>query len=67
MLKQLTHFQIKNQNKRAWTSERGCVAATCEGGEASTTTSVTGRSDEDSRNIEDEHEDQPEFGIKLMR
>merc|ERR1712117_882210 len=41
---------------------RASKAATCEA-----SNSVTGRSDEDSRSIEDEHEDQPEFGIKLMR
>ena len=41
---------------------RASEAATCEA-----SNSVTWRSDEDSRSIEDEHEDQPEFGIKLMR
>ena len=43
---------------------RASEAATCE---CEASTSVTGRSDEDSRSIEDEHEDQPEFGIRLMR
>ena len=39
---------------------RASEAANCEA-----STSVTGRSDEDSRSIEDE--DPPEFGIRLMR